>query len=239
MATLGANFLLHGISYSLIFMIMKHFAKFWFLKDFNLFRKMGEKNLMAMCELLEMVHVKKGETLYLERSDKDVVYFLKSGTIKIVSQENEHTRSVLNMGNIFGELALYENEEETPEKALVLEDSVVCIIEADQMRMMIEKHSSLKNQLLKLHGLRIRKLQRNLEDLLYKNSETRIREFILNYADEFGQVKENGLRVKNLLSHKDIAQLTSTSRQTVSNVMSKLRRDGIIDYNSREITIKG
>lgn len=218
-------------------MKMKNVTKFWFLKDFNLFKKMGKKNLMAMCYLLEMINVKKGETLYLKKENKNIVYFIKTGSIKIVTNEHEHTRSILQMGNIFGELALYEDGDssENQEKAVMLEDGVVCVIEAEQMKMMIEKYSSLKNQLLKLHGLRIRKLQRNLEDLLYKDSETRIKEFVLNYITEFGVKKDDILKAKNLLSHKDIAQLTNTSRQTVSNVLSKLRRDGVIDYNSKEI----
>ncbi len=201
---------------------------------------MGKGNLMAMCHLLEMINVKKGEVLHLNRADKKIVYFIKSGTIKIVTKDSEHTRSILNMGNIFGELAIYEEQdnEESEEKAVVLEDGVVCVIETKQMKMMIEKYSSLKNQLLKLHGLRIRKLQRNLEDLLYKNSETRIKEYILNYINQFGQKKDDLIKAKNLLSHKDIAQLTSTSRQTVSNVMSKLRKEGIIDYNAKEIIIQ-
>ena len=192
---------------------------------------------MALCHLLEMINVKKGEILYLNRADKKVVYFLKSGTIKMVNSENGHTRSILNMGNIFGELALYDEEDnyDSDEKAIVLENGVVCVIEAEQMKMMLEKHNSLKNQLLKLHGFKIKKLQRNLEDLLYKDSETRIKEYILNYINQFGIEKDGILKAKNLLSHKDIAQLTSTSRQTVSNVMSKLRKEGVIDYNAREI----
>lgn len=219
---------------------MKNVTKFWFLKDFNLFEKMGKNNLMTMMDLLEMINVKKGDVLSLNRAGEKVVYFIKSGTIKIVNGENEHTHSVLKMGNIFGELSLFENEEKTgySEKAVVLENGVVCVIEAEQMRMMLEKFKSVKNQLLKLQGLRIRKLQRNLEDLLYKNSETRIREFILNYISEFGKEKEGVLIAKNLLSHKDIAQLTSTSRQTVSNVMSKLRNEGVVDYNAKEITTR-
>jgi len=40
------------------------------------------------------------------------------------------------------------------------------------------------------------------------------------------------------LSHKDIANLTNTSRQTVSNVLSKLRMNGTIQYNSKEIRIE-
>jgi CRP/FNR family cyclic AMP-dependent transcriptional regulator len=205
---------------------MKNVTKFWFLKDFNLFKKMGKKNLMEMCHLLEMINVKKGETLSLNKEDKKVVYFIKRGSIKIVTNEHKHTRSILQMGNIFGELALYEDggNHENEEKAVVLEDGVVCLIEAEQMKMMMENHSSIKNQ-------------RNLKDLLYKDSETRIKEFVLNYIKEFGLKKEGVLKAKNLLSHQDIAQLTNTSRQTVSNVLSKLRREGVIDYNSKEIFI--
>ena len=198
---------------------------------------MGKSNLMAMCHLLEMINVKKGEVLHLNRADKKIVYFIKSGTIKIVTKETEHARSILNMGNIFGELAIYEDQDHdgSDEKAVVLEDGVVCVIETEQMKMMIEKYSSLKNQLLKLHGLRIRRLQRSLEDLLYKDSETRIKEYLINYIQKFGKTKDGILRAKNLMSHQDIAHMTNTSRQTVSNVMSKLRKEGIIDYNSKEI----
>jgi len=218
---------------------MKNITKFWFLKDFNLFKKMGKKNLMAMCHQLEMINVKKGKVLYLNGRDEKLVYFLKSGVLKIVSEKNEHTHSILKMGNIFGELTLFEKNDnsENKEKAIMLEDGVVCVIKATQMKMILEKHPSLKNQLLKLHGLKIRKLQRNLEDLLYKDSETRIKEFVLKYINEFGKEKDGILKAKNLLSHTDIAHLTNTSRQTASNILSKLRKEGIIDYNSKEIFI--
>lgn len=214
-------------------------TKFWFLKDFNLFKKMSKQKLMAMCHLLEMINVKKGEVLYLDRADKKLVYFIKTGSIKIVTKDTEHTRSVLNKGNIFGELAIYEDQDSdgVEEKAVVLEDGVVCVIETEQMKMMIDKNSSLKNQLLKLHGLRIKKLQRNLEDLLYKDSKTRIKEYIFNYIQEFGHENDGVTKAKKLLSHQDIAHLTNTSRQTVSNVLSKLRKDGFIDYNAKEIKI--
>ena len=201
---------------------------------------MGEKNLLATCQFLDMRNVKKGETLHLNRDDKNIVYFIKSGSVKIVSNEREHTRSVLQKGNIFGELALYEDldNKKDEEKAIMLEDGVVCEIEAEQMKVIIKKHSSLKNELLKLHGLKIRKLERTLEDLLYKNSETRIKEFILSYITQFGVKKDGILKAKNLMSHKDVAHLTNTSRQTASNVLSKLRKQGVIDYNSKDIFIQ-
>ena len=102
---------------------------------------------------------------------------------------------------------------------------------------LMEKHKSLKNGILKIYGLRIQKLEIRLHDLLYKDSSTRIREFITYYLDEFGEINETGqLSAKNLLSHKEIANLTNTSRQTVSNVMSTMRKEGMIDYNSQFIS---
>ena len=84
---------------------------------------MGKKNLMAMCYLLEMINVKKGETLLLNKENEKVVYFMNTGSIKIVTNEHEHTRSILQMGNIFGELALYEDADssENNEKVVMLE----------------------------------------------------------------------------------------------------------------------
>ncbi|GAK88975.1 transcriptional regulator [Nonlabens ulvanivorans] len=109
---------------------------------------------------------------------------------------------------------------------------MICYIKSDQMEALMEKHKSLKNGLLKIYGLRIQKLERRLNDLLFKDSSTRIKEFILDYLDEFGEIDKSGKsKAKNLLSHKDIANLTNTSRQTVSNVLSKMRKEGVIDYN--------
>jgi len=96
----------------------------------------------------------------------------------------------------------------------------------------MEKHKSLKNGVLKVNGLRIKKLERRLHDLLYKDSPTRIKEFIFDYIQEFGEENENGKQIaKNLLSHKEIANLTNTSRQTVSNTLSKMQKDGLIEYD--------
>ncbi len=219
---------------------MVNVTKFWFLKDFNLFHKMGKNNLMELSKLLEMINVKKGEILHFDRKDKKLIYFIKTGVIKIVNKKNDHTQSILKAGNIFGELAIFENEknDESLEKAIVLEDGTVCVIDSEQMKMILEKHDSLKNQLIKLHGLKIRKLQRNLEDLLYKDSETRIKEYVISYIKEFGKEKDGVLVAKNIISHQDIAQLTNNSRQTVSNVMSKLRKNGDIDYDKKEISTK-
>lgn len=50
----------------------------------------------------------------------------------------------------------------------------------------MEKHKSLKNGVLKMYGMRIKKPERRLQDLLYKDSSTRIKEFIIDYGPIIG-----------------------------------------------------
>ncbi|MDO5970981.1 Crp/Fnr family transcriptional regulator [Flavivirga aquimarina] len=216
---------------------MKAITKYWFLEGFNLFRKLGMLNMMKICEILEMDNIEKGKSIELNDKHKDSVFFLKRGSVKIVNTTNNTVKYVVKRGNIFGELSLYNKEAATEEVAYALEDCVICYIESEQMEKLMEKHKSLKNGVLKIYGLRIQKLERRLHDLLYKDSTTRIREFILDYLEEFGEKNDGGISIaKNLLSHKEIANLTNTSRQTVSNVLSKMRKEGVIDYNVQFIS---
>lgn len=211
---------------------MKTVTKYWFLEGFNLFKKLGRLNMMMMCEILEMDTIEKGEIINLNDDLKNNIFFLKKGSVKIMDTTNDMVKYVVKKGNIFGELALYNKAAAKEEVAYALEDCVICYIESEHMDKLMEKHKSLKNGILKIYGLRIQKLERRLYDLLYKDSNTRIKEFVFDYMNEFGEKNSSGKYIaKNLLSHKEIGNLTNTSRQTVSNVLSKMRKDKLIDYN--------
>lgn len=215
---------------------MNTLTKYWFLEGFNLFNKLGRITMMLMCEILEMENIDKGKTIKLLDDDKKRIFFLKKGTIKIIDETTKNVKYLVKKGNIFGELSLYDDNVAREETAFAMENCIICYIDSNRMAQIMEKHKSLKNSVLKVYGLRIRKLERRLQDLLYKDSATRITEFIIDYIDEYGMKKDSRITANNLLSHKDIASLTNTSRQTVSNVLSKIRRDGIINYDSKSIS---
>ncbi len=193
--------------------------------------------MMRMCEILEMDNIDKGNIIELLKEDKKNIFFLKKGTVKIVDTHTNHVKYIVKKGNIFGELALYNESITNEEQAIAIEDCIICYIEAERMNTIMEKHKSLKNNVFKIYGTRIKKLERRLNDLLYKDSTARVRDFIYDYIKEFGELNENRFIAKNLLSHKDIAHLTNTSRQTVSNILSTMRKDGLLEYNTQFISI--
>ncbi|NAS14052.1 Crp/Fnr family transcriptional regulator [Poritiphilus flavus] len=216
---------------------MNTLTKYWFLEGFDLFRKLSMPTMMRICKLLEMENKDKGEVISLGDRDRKNIFFLKKGTVKIIDTSTDTIKYIVKKGNLFGELALYDEETASKEQAITLEDSIICYIEADMMEDLMSRYRSLKNGVLKIYGLRIKRLERRLQDLLYKDSATRIREFVFAYIQEFGQPLDGRLVAKNLLSHQDIAHLTNTSRQTVSNTLSILRKDKQLDYDARMLSI--
>ncbi len=193
--------------------------------------------MIQMCEILEMENIDKGTTIQLLEGTQKNIFFLKKGTVKIVDTATGSVKHIVKKGNIFGELALFDTTSNRTEEAITLEDCIVCYIEADKMVSMMQKHPSLKNKIFKIYGTRIHRLERKLQQLLYKDSTARIKDFIQDYILEFGETHENTIVARNLVSHKDIAHLTNTCRQTVSNVLSIMRKEGVINYNTQFISM--
>lgn len=213
-------------------------TKYWFLEDFNLFKKLSTQTLIKICKELVMERYPKGARIELNSSEGQSIFFLKKGSVKIVDHSSNRVKFVLTPGNIFGELNLYQKPNEITEVAYTMEKSIVCVFSAAQMNTLMEDHKSLKNGILKVYCSRLQRLERRLEDLIRKDSSTRIKEFIHDHILTFGTVVNDRLEAKKLLSHKDIAYLTNTSQQTVNNVMIRLRREGVIDYNSKIISMR-
>lgn len=219
---------------------MDYESKYWHLGHFQLAKRLTGDQMKFMCTTMEMIHFKKGGEVELGRKkiSKDV-YFLKSGTVKIVNYSSggdEVIKYIIKRGDIFGIMGLmdFDNEDDY---AVAMEDSIVCVIDSKYMKRMMEENRDLNNYIFKLTGIRIKKLERNLTSLIYKDANTRIEDFIKDYVSEMGEEKEDCIIAKNLLSNADIGKLTSTSRQTVNKTLNELRRINIIDFDKDMIKV--
>jgi len=215
-------------------------VKYWFLEEsFNMAKRMGMKNMMKLCELLTMKTFKKGEEIHEQFEEDHLIYFIKKGHVKIGVNDDESftLKYVLGKGQIFGESKVTHGEDSIPYSAIAMSDTVICFIEIQRMEELIELYPKLHNSIFKLSGLKFRKIERRLDEVICKDAETRIKDFIIDFVNENGDVKDFKTTAKNIFSHNDIAKLTSTSRQTVNNTISALRKEGIIAYSRQEITL--
>jgi CRP-like cAMP-binding protein len=130
-------------------------------------------------------------------------------------------------------------EEKRQDYAQALDASTtVCPMTLEDMQNLMANNKPLSFKMLKLIGLRLRKTERRLESLVFKDARTRIIEFLKDEADEKGKKVGFETMIKSHLTHKDIAALTGTSRQTVTTVLNELRDKNIINFDRRQILIR-
>jgi CRP/FNR family transcriptional regulator, cyclic AMP receptor protein len=81
-------------------------------------------------------------------------------------------------------------------------------------------------------------MEQRLESLVFKDSRTRIIEFLKSLAAKRGQRVGYEMLVRKFLTHQEIANLTATSRQTVTTVLNELRNKNILIFNRRRLLIR-
>jgi len=183
---------------------------------------------------------KKGEYIYLPDDQSDKIYFIFEGRIKIGAFSDggkEITKAILTKGEVFGELSL-ANEEKRRDFAYVMEKTTCCIIPADQMKKMMKNHNGLSLFLMKIMGSRVLEMEQRLESLVFKDSRTRIVEFLISLVDKKGQRVGYEMLVRNFITHQEIANLTATSRQTVTTVLNELRNKDILTFNRKRLLVR-
>ena len=215
-------------------------SKLWYLERINIFRDLESEELEEVSRVSTMKTMTKGKYIYFPEEPSKVVFLLKSGRVKIGSYSDdgkEIIKAILEPGEVFGELAI-TGEESRTDFAQSMDDEVrICAIRKEEMLRIMETNPRLSMEVTKLIGNRLLKVERRLENLVFKDAKHRIIDFIKTNALERGKKVGHEWLLKHELTHQDIANLTATSRQTVTIVLNELREQELIYFDRKSILI--
>lgn len=212
----------------------------WYLENIDVTGIFCPKKIGGHTDTINHKKFKKGDYIYLPEQMADRIFFLSDGRVKIGTYNEsgkEITKVILNKGEVFGELSIIGNQQRR-DFAIAMEDAECCIVPSDQMQSLMRDHSGLSLFLMRIMGSRMLEMEQRLESLVFKDSRTRIVEFLKNLADKKGQRVGYEMLVRKFLTHQEIANLTATSRQTVTTVLNDLRNKNILTFNRRRLLIR-
>lgn len=212
----------------------------WYLENIDMTGIFCPQKLSNGQEHLSHKEFSKGDYIYLPEEQSDKIFFLLEGRVKIGSYGDngkEITKAILGKGEVFGELAMI-GEEKRRDFAMAMEKTTTCVLTIEEMRDLMKDHSGLNLFLMKIMGDRMLEMEKRLESLVFKDSRTRIIEFLKRLADKKGQRVGYEMLVRKFMTHQEIANLTATSRQTVTTVLNELRNKNILTFNRRRLLIR-
>lgn len=171
----------------------------------------------------------RGEVIFQEGSQGDVMYVIREGRV-LIKREHAGGRTIalteMGPGDLFGELAIFDKEARSATAECVEPTQAVALTSGDVSRVLL-RNPDIAVKLLQQLSRRIRVANSRIGDQYFQSTEGRIVNVVLGLAEQ--QNEEEALPgVFVRANQAEIAQLASTSRETVSRFLASCDRAGLL-----------
>lgn len=191
-------------------------------------------------ELGERFRVSPRDAIYRQGDPSTTLYFIESGTVKLSYVDPTGKRVSLpprGPGDMFGELSLI-GERRRNHYAEALDEGVIIQIYREHFLGFVRSQPWLLLQLLEVFGQRIRELEGLVQDLAFRDIESRLSRQLLLLSSEYGIKTKNGILIGFRLTHRDLAEMIGSARENTTMVLNRLARQGLLDKRRYQIVIK-
>lgn len=177
-----------------------------------------------------VLQFRTNQTIFTQDEAADCVMYIQHGRIKlsVMSEQGKGAVvAILQPGQFFGESGLLDQPRRTT--AIALEECIVTTITNATMMTTLQREPAMCELFTRHLVARNSRVEDDLIDQLFNNSEKRLARLLLLLADAV----EDSRPVPIEISQETLAEMIGTTRSRVSYFMNKFRKAGFIDYNGR------
>jgi CRP/FNR family cyclic AMP-dependent transcriptional regulator len=211
----------------------------WFLKRCPLFEHLSADE----CRRLEARAIGRSfprrSVLYFPDEPGESVVLLTRGRVKILAltpDGREMIFAFIEPGELIGELAVLDPAPRN-ERAEAVEDSYALAIPRDEVLWLMGQRPEIALSVTKLIGLRLRRVENRLKNLLFRSIRERALLMLLELLDSHGRPVGRRWEINLRLSHQEFANLIGATRETITLTFGQLQKEGLIEIRRRRITI--
>jgi len=212
-------------------------VKILLINNVDLFSSLDPADIERIAQASSFHNMYKNDFLYQPGSKISHVYILEKGTMKMgnhIDDEKSIIRHLILGGEVFGE-NVFTTASQRNEYAQAMDNTRVLQIPVQLFRNLVLQNEEFASDVMEIIIARLRSVEERLHNFVFKKAKARIWDFI----QEMGKLK--GIRigideclVNHGMSHKEIAHVTDTSRQTVARVLGELKESNLIHFSPRK-----
>lgn len=185
-------------------------------------------------------HVEKGRTFYTPEDRSEALFMLKKGRVriyKITPEGWEFTLAVVEAGTMFGEMALTAQRLREA-YAEATEPSDICILGTEGLERLVRENPDVGLRIMRVLSERLRLCEARLEDVGLKEVPARLARLVLQLAESEGVMTPEGPKIPTHYTHRQLASMIGSSRETVTRAFTKLRGAGAVELRRRQIYVR-
>lgn len=214
--------------------------QFWYIRHCSLFERLSVDQLDRLEQHARLREFPKNSAIFLPSDQSDGVFLLGRGRVRICSNTADGKQAILafvDPGEVFGELSLIHSgeREERAEAAL---DSTVILLPGAELRQLLEESSSLSLGVTKLIGMRRKRVERRLRNLLFRSNRDRLGHLLLELTEQYGSSTKEGVHLDIRLSHQELASIIGVTRETVTVLLGEMQHEGFLQISRQRVVIR-
>ena len=182
----------------------------------------------------------QGDVLYSPRDSTERLFILKKGRVQVYEVDrggDEITLSMVEDGNVFGEMALTgQSLEGLYVRALT--PSTVVSLRREELEKLIMNKPEVGLRLVRELAERLHASEARYADIIGKDVPARLATLILQLVNSEGVVSSESYRIPTHYTHEHLVSMIGCKRVAVSRAFSRLKEAGAVQLKERHIIVK-
>lgn len=179
---------------------------------------------------------KAEDVLFIEEEDCEHLSIILDGKVELQKLDvngNILIVSSFETGNSFGEALLFGDRHLYPMSVVAKEDCTVIHIKKDYIFALCTSNQDFLKELLRLFSNKALILNSKLKQVSMKSLREMISHFLVTKYNQ-----TSNLTITTHMSKKEWAEKLGVRRPSLSRELIKMKNEGLIEYNRKEIIIK-
>jgi CRP/FNR family transcriptional regulator len=180
-----------------------------------------------------------GQLVFREGDDSDTCYIVRDGHARAVRSNSDGraiTLANFGPGDIFGELAMFEDERRSATIEAIEPTTVVGVLGGDMRRLMSE-HPGIAMRLAVALAGRLRETNERLSRQSFQTVQSRVAVVLSQLVQAEVQAGRGDGDVLVTATQADLAQLAGSSRESASRFLAVLERAGVISQGRGRLVV--
>ena len=203
-----------------------------------LFSTLTDEEFSRLQHIFVLRSYRKNQIIFLEEETGSYMYLVLSGKVKVAKAGTGGRETILAIhraGDFFGEMSLLDGKT-APATVSAMEDAKIISVSGSDFHKYLMHNEKVMLQIINVLCARLRQVWQT-QSMSSSTAEARIRNGILQLARRHGIRDARGTIIDLKITHEELAEMVGTSRETVTRVLARLRKDGIIQVDQRRITL--
>jgi CRP-like cAMP-binding protein len=211
----------------------------WYVQGSRMLHDLDDRTVEAMARASTTASYATGELLHEAGQPMDAVAFISRGRVKVyrLSRDGkQQTIALLGPGDAFGEIGIVDRAAQDL-YIEALADTSICRTTRDAFLQLASRDPALAIRLAEGMGEKLQEARERIAAFAFRDIRGRVAHLLVTFLDRERRLTDDSGRdrIEPGLTHRELADIIGTRRESVTLALSSLERDGLIRIQDHAI----